>query len=191
MRLESILIVSSAEQSFEYLSQMMSGFSPVKIDTASSVSEARTAASLNDYDLIFINTPLCGGFGDELARELSGNTNSGIMLFVKNELEEKYEQKLLEYGVIVLAKPISKVLFRKAVILLSAAASRLRGIKTENDRLQQEVKDIRLINRAKGILMDYLSMTEDQAHKYLEKQAMDLRISKAEVAKRLLSTYEY
>ena len=97
----------------------------------------------------------------------------------------------MTYGVLVLGKPISRAMFHKAVMLVSAAVSRLRGIKNENDRLQQEVKDIRLINRAKGILMDYLSMTEAQAHKYLEKQAMDLRISKVEVAKRLLSTYEY
>lgn len=191
MHLNSILIVSSAAQSIEYLVQMMSEFSPQRTDNAFSVSEARTAASLNDYDLILINTPLKDGFGDGLAQELSGSTNSGIMLFVKNELEAKYEQSLMTYGVLVLGKPISRAMFHKAVMLVSAAVSRLRGIKNENDRLQQEVKDIRLINRAKGILMDYLSMTEAQAHKYLEKQAMDLRISKVEVAKRLLSTYEY
>ena len=33
-------------------------------------------------------------------------------------------------------------------------------------------------------------MTEAQAHRYLEKQAMDMRITKAEVAKSILSTYE-
>ena len=67
---------------------------------------------------------------------------------------------------------------------------RIRSIQNENIRLQRKIDDTRLINRAKGILIEYLSMTEPQAHKYLERQAMDLRISKTEVAKRLLSTYE-
>ena len=57
-------------------------------------------------------------------------------------------------------------------------------------RLKKQIDDIRLINRAKYILMEYLSMTEAQAHRYLEKQAMDMRITKAEVAKSILSTYE-
>ena len=67
---------------------------------------------------------------------------------------------------------------------------RLGGVQKENVRLKKQIDDIRLINRAKCILMEYLSMTEPQAHRYLEKQAMDLRITKAEVAKSLLSTYE-
>lgn len=189
--MNNILIVSSGTQSKEYFTQMLSGFSPQKTDAVLSANEARSAVSDGNYDLILINAPLRDELGDGLARELSQSTDSGIMLFVKSELEAGIERELMPYGVLVLAKPVSRLLFHKSVMLLSAAVSRLRGIKNENDRLHQEVKDIRLINRAKGILMDYLSMTEAQAHKYLEKQAMDLRISKAEVAKRLLSTYEY
>ena len=66
----------------------------------------------------------------------------------------------------------------------------LGGVQKENVRLKKQIDDIRLINRAKYILMEYLSMTEAQAHRYLEKQAMDMRITKAEVAKSILSTYE-
>ena len=66
----------------------------------------------------------------------------------------------------------------------------LGGVQKENVRLKKQIDDIRLINRAKYILMEYLSMTEAQAHRYLEKQAMDMRVTKAEVAKSILSTYE-
>ena len=66
----------------------------------------------------------------------------------------------------------------------------LGGVQKENVRLKKQIDDIRLINRAKYILMEYLSMTEAQAHRYLEKQAMDMRVTKAEIAKSILSTYE-
>ena len=56
--------------------------------------------------------------------------------------------------------------------------------------LQKKIEDGNIINRAKAILMEYLSMSEAQAHKYLEKQSMDLRLPKIEVAKNLLSTYD-
>ena len=81
-------------------------------------------------------------------------------------------------------------MFSKAVRLTEAMRNRLGGVKKENVKLRKKIDDIRIINRAKCILMEYLSMTEPQAHKYLERQAMDLRITKIEVAKRLLSTYE-
>ena len=38
--------------------------------------------------------------------------------------------------------------------------------------------------------MEYLKLSEPQAHRYIEKQAMDLQISRAEVAARVLETYE-
>ena len=49
---------------------------------------------------------------------------------------------------------------------------------------------MKIINRAKFTLMQCLTMSEEQAHRYLEKQAMDMRISKLDVARRVLSTYE-
>ena len=66
----------------------------------------------------------------------------------------------------------------------------MRSIRRENLMLHKKLDDIKIINRAKAILMQYLSMTEQQAHRYLEKQAMDLRITRVEVAKNLLSTYD-
>ena len=49
---------------------------------------------------------------------------------------------------------------------------------------------MKLVNRAKILLMQNLRMTESQAHHYLEKQAMNLRKSKYDVALRVLKTYE-
>ena len=47
-----------------------------------------------------------------------------------------------------------------------------------------------LIDRAKCVLIQVLGMTEPQAHRYIEKQAMDMRVSKRQVAEELLKTYE-
>ena len=47
-----------------------------------------------------------------------------------------------------------------------------------------------MVNRGKYALMQYLHMTEPQAHRYIEKQAMDLRKNRQEIAERILETYE-
>ncbi len=50
--------------------------------------------------------------------------------------------------------------------------------------------DEELIKRAKSVLMEYLGFTEPQAHRYIEKHAMDMRVTKIEIARNILKIYE-
>ena len=54
---------------------------------------------------------------------------------------------------------------------------------------EEKIQEIRLVNRAKWALIQCLGMSETEAHRYLEKQAMDHRISKREAALQVLATY--
>ena len=93
-------------------------------------------------------------------------------------------------GVLVLPKPLSRPMFFQALKMVSALRRRMYGLHKENLKLHQKIEEIRLVDRAKCVLMQYLSMTEPEAHRYLEKQAMNLRASRAEVAQSVLRTYE-
>ena len=46
------------------------------------------------------------------------------------------------------------------------------------------------MNRAKWLLIEELKMTEQEAHRYIEKQAMDRCVTKRVVAEQILSTYK-
>ena len=52
------------------------------------------------------------------------------------------------------------------------------------------MSDIRVVNRAKWLLISHLGMCEEDAHYYIEKQAMDLRISRREAAELMIRTYD-
>lgn len=184
------MIISANEQSVSSFSQMLKAEGCQFIDSAKSGSDGRRRIAEREYDLVIINSPLTDEFGDGLSNYIAQSTNSGVILTVKAEHEPEIENRTSEYGVFVLGKPLSRQLFYKAIRLLEATRNRLNGVKRENIKLQKKIDDIRVVNRAKCILMEYLSMTEPQAHKYLERQAMDLRLTKVEVAKRLLTTYE-
>ena len=60
----------------------------------------------------------------------------------------------------------------------------------ENEKLRHIVEDMKIINRAKLLLITCLNMTEQEAHRYLEKQAMDMRMSKMQIAMQVIKTYE-
>ena len=51
------------------------------------------------------------------------------------------------------------------------------------------MEEIRLVNRAKWVLIDQLRMTEQEAHRYIEKQAMDRCVTRRAVAESILATY--
>lgn len=75
--------------------------------------------------------------------------------------------------------------------LIEYQQDKIQELERENKVLQQKLQDLKLIDRAKCILIGNFSMTEEQAHKHIEKQAMNLRLPKREVAKNILKTYEY
>jgi len=55
--------------------------------------------------------------------------------------------------------------------------------------VEEKMEEIRLVNRAKWLLISELKMDEPLAHRYIEKQAMDRCISKREVAEEIIKTY--
>ena len=57
--------------------------------------------------------------------------------------------------------------------------------------VEEKIEEIRLVNKAKWQLIECLRMTEAEAHRYIEKQAMDQRVSKREIAESIIETYTY
>ncbi len=60
----------------------------------------------------------------------------------------------------------------------------------EKLKLENSLQEERLVNRAKCILMQYLNMSESQAHRYIEVQSMQLRQTRLQTAESILKTYE-
>ena len=74
--------------------------------------------------------------------------------------------------------------------MAQASYRKTQIIQIENKKLLQKIEDIRIIDRAKCLLISYLNMSEPEAHKYIERQAMDMRITKRQVAEGIIKTYE-
>ena len=64
------------------------------------------------------------------------------------------------------------------------------ALEKEASSLQRKMEEIRLVNRAKLVLMEHLNMSEAQAHRYIEKSAMDSCTKRSEVAETIIRTYE-
>lgn len=90
----------------------------------------------------------------------------------------------------VVSKPINRQLLTQNIKFVLNSKAKMQRLKEQNEKLQKKMDDIKIIYRAKLCLMGYLDMTEEQAHRYIQKQAMDMRISPRQVAENLIRTYE-
>lgn len=191
MYMEKALIVSGSSQGLDILVNMIVSSTGISnVSTIASGAETRRLVSNTDYDIIVINTSLSDEFGHELSIYLSEHTNAGIILVCKSAIADEISERVIDYGVCVVPKPVNKAMFFQSVKLVTATRSRIMGYQRENARLQVKLDEIKLINRAKCVLMQYLKLTEPQAHRYIEKQAMDTRQTKKEVAQSILLRYE-
>jgi response regulator NasT len=62
--------------------------------------------------------------------------------------------------------------------------------RTEKNNGMADKQDRVIIERAKKLLMIYLNLSEPQAHRFIEKQAMDLRKKRIQIAEGILKMYE-
>lgn len=188
--MDSALIVSSSEKSTAFFSEMLGSASINHIVALGTCGEARRLLVERDFDLVIVNAPLPDETGESFSRHVASKRISQVILVVKSEYFEEVSALTEEYGVLTVSKPINRALFWAAIKFSKSAGSRLKSMHEENNKLKQKIEDIRIIDRAKCILISYLSMNEQEAHRYIEKQAMDMRTTKRAVSEGILKTYE-
>lgn len=186
----SVLAVSASLKFVETLRTLLpeGRYGPVTV--LHDAAAARRALAENSYDLVLINTPLPDEFGTRLALDACESSSAGVLLLVKAEHCPDIEAQVSVHGVLTLAKPTSAQLFAQTLRLLCITRERLRGMEKKAVTLQEKMEEIRLVNRAKWLLIEELKMTEQEAHRYIEKQAMDRCVTRRAVAEQILSTYQ-
>ena len=187
---ERVLLAGGTEKSRELLQTLAAPGSWECCKLCHSGGETRRALGEGEWSLLIINTPLGDESGLELAMEAAGRTMAAVLLLVKAELADAVAARVEESGVMVVPKPVPRLLFDQALRFAMAARSRLTALRRENMRLEKKVEEMRLVDRAKCALIQHRGMTEQQAHPYLEKKAMDTRKTRGTVAMEVLACYE-
>ena len=152
--------------------------------------EARRILIERVFDLLVINAPLSDENGVRLAVDVIGSKANQVILMVKRAYADEIAAKVEDHGIFTVEKPLSHAAFWLALKMTSAAYNRTRSFIDENDRLKKSLADIRLVNRAKCLLIEKLGLTEDEAHHEMERLAMDTRLEKVELAKNIIKKYE-
>ena len=185
----SVLVVSPAGRGADFLASVFDAptFDPVV--NALSSGEARRLLSSEQYDLIAVNSPLPDETGIDFCIDAAQGP-SGVMLFVKNDIYEIVSSQCTREGIFVIPKPNTQRNVAQSVTLLCAICERLRKYEKKTRTLREKMDSIRIVNRAKWLLIERLGMTEQDAHGYIEKEAMNRRRTSREIAEEIIRMYE-
>lgn len=180
------LIASAGNNANTYLAKHMAELGYARPLMVASGGEGRRRMDGKEFAVVVINTPLPDEFGHELALYALEKTHAGVVLLAKAGTAEHLAETLQTRGVLVLAKPFSAQQFRQAVQMAAGCFYRLDALRAENDRLTDKLAQLRLVDRAKCFLIEHRGLTEAEAHRLIEKTAMDSRRSRGEVAQEIL-----
>jgi len=188
--MENALLVSSSEKDTSLYTGFLSAASIHQIASAQSCESARKILLKQDFDLIIVDSPLGDESGESFSRHTAAKGVSQVMLLVDSGLFSSVSAACEDYGVLTISKPLNRELFWSALSLAKSVQSRIKRVLNENTQLNQKIEDIRVIDRAKLILISTMKMSEQEAHRYIEKQAMDMRSSRRIIAEGILKRYE-
>ncbi|MGF6376456.1 AmiR/NasT family two-component response regulator [Clostridiales Family XIII bacterium PM5-7] len=185
----SVLIVSATDSFTSVFADLLpeTKYAPVK--SVTSVSAAKRALAEKTYDFVFINAPLPDDDGTRFAIDTCTTKQTVVLLLVKNDIHPSIHNKAAEYGVFTLPKPTSKPTMILALNWMESARERLRQFEKKSLSIEEKMVEIRLMNKAKWLLISELSMSEPDAHHYIEKQAMDRCIPKRTIAEEIIKLY--
>ena len=184
-----VLIAGANDRTFDSLRELLPPDSYEPPLRAGSAGEVKRMLLETDVDLVILNAPLRDEFGTQLALNLAQD-NLCVLMLVPAESFDAVCYKVEYEGILTLSKPVSRSGLLGAIKLLTAMRGKLRKLDRQNQALQEKMQDIRTVNRAKWLLIEIKRMTENEAHYYIEKQAMDMRLSRREVAENIIRTYD-
>ncbi len=188
------LLFVSASAAFETrIRELLQKEGAVDLLCVPSLREAKHVLIEQDIDLLILDAPLPGentlSFVMEVAR--SKFSEYSIILLSSAALYEKqnlYETERM--GIVTFKKPIDPQILLQTMRLLLSMHLKIKTLESKADQLRQKLEDDHLVSRAKILLVAKENMSEEAAHHYIEKKAMDTCVKKTVVAAEVIRVYE-
>lgn len=138
-------------------------------------------------DLCIFDIQMPGRDGLDAAREVMKHKHSAVIILTafsqRHLIEQARDAGVLSY----LVKPFQRDVLVSAVEVALGRFEELRELDATVATLEDQLEARKLLDRAKGVLMDNHRMSEREAFEFLRKTSMDTRSQMAQTAARIVS----
>ncbi len=181
----SVLLVTKDPKLSQIVSIML--MPPLfEVDILSDFNEARRRVSERVYNIILAD--YADGEGSDFALDASDSLST-ILLLTPPAIFEEVSYRVEGYGIISVTNPFDQFYFYNMIKAAIAVQYKVQILSSQTTKLKNKMEEIKLVNRAKMLLMQNLNMSEQEAHHYIEKEAMNRGLKKTSVAENVVKTY--
>ena len=155
-------------------------------DGRSAVSLARELRP----DVVLMDVKMPDMDGIDAAKILTEDRVAPVVLLTAFSQKDLVERASAAGVVAYLVKPIEEADLSPAIEIALARFAEFRELEKEVDDLQDQLETRKLVDRAKGILMDSQELSEAAAFRRIQKMSMNTRKSMKEIAQAIILTHE-
>ena len=182
----SVLLVSKDSKIISQISAFL--MPPLfELTTTSDFNEARRLSTERSFNIIIADSG--EGYDTDFAENVS-DSYSTVLLLVPNEHFDEISYRVEGFGILTVTKPFEPFYFYNIMKIAIAVQYKMQTLSSQTTKLKNKMEEIRQVNRAKLLLMEHLKMTEAEAHRYLEKEAMDRGLKRINLAEQVIKTYQ-
>ena len=137
-------------------------------------------------DLVILDIKMPGMDGLTVAREITGERRAAVLILTafsqRNLIEEARDAGVLAY----LVKPFQTGELVPAIEVAMGRFQEMKALENENRNLEEQLETRKVVDRAKGMLMDGHGMSENDAFSFIQRTAMRERQTMKATAQRIL-----
>ena len=152
--------------------------------------EAPYVLDETSYDVVVIDGTVPSEAGMTLAAKAVENGAAGVLLLAEADQFGAVAAYGEQHGFMTLQSPVDPVLLKQSLGMMAAVSQRLHALESKAEKLEKKMDELRVVNRAKLLLIQRFKMTEKQAHRFIEKNAMDRCVTRRAVAEKIIRTYD-
>jgi two-component system, response regulator PdtaR len=185
-----ILLAMSNEASSSKLKGILveSGYTIIDLARDGNECLRKVRALRPDLAIIDYNLPLLNGY--EVSKVLLDDRVSDVIVLVSEVQKSLMDDLKSEVGFMCLTKPLNKSGLTSTIDLMYKNRKRIMCLEEEIEGLKSSLDTRKEVEKAKGLLMRHMNLSEPEAFKRIQKQSMDRGIPMKEIAKAIILAYD-
>ena len=159
-------------------------------DVVGQAGDGETAvelAELHRPDLVVLDVKMPRLDGVAAAKRIAGQRIAPVVILTAFSQRDLVERARDAGAMAYLVKPFTKNDLVPAIEMAVSRFAEVQQLEAEVADLNERLETRKLVDRAKGVLQERLELSEPEAFRWIQKTAMDLRLSMRQVAEGVIT----